>query len=76
MSEMIARLDDWGQPAWIAVMVPFHGLTLLTMNIFFWPNIVIIALFMTDSDRFLAPRLARWAPDPPEPAPPAAASVS
>ncbi len=21
MSEMVARLDDWGQPAWIAVMV-------------------------------------------------------
>ncbi len=29
MSEMIARLDDWGQPAWIAVMVVGF--------IIFWP---------------------------------------
>lgn len=29
MSEMVARLDDWGQPAWIAVMIAGF--------IIFWP---------------------------------------
>ena len=32
---------------WIAIMVPFHLLSLITMNIFFWENLIlIIALFI------------------------------
>jgi len=34
----------WG---WLAVIVPFHFVTLFTMNIFFWENLVLIALLLT-----------------------------
>ena len=50
---LFSRYFRW---AWICAMIPFHVATLLTMNIFFWPNIVIIAIFMTDSDRVIS----RW----------------
>lgn len=30
--------------AWLAVIVPFHFLSLLTMNIFFWENLVLMAV--------------------------------
>src|SRR4029453_979242 len=32
---------------WIAIMIPFHISTLLTMNIFFWQNTVLILLLFT-----------------------------
>jgi hypothetical protein len=31
---------------WLAVIVPFHFTTLLTMNIFFWENLFLIAVFI------------------------------
>jgi len=33
--------------AWLAVIVPFHLLTLFTMNIFFWENMLLILVFFT-----------------------------
>jgi hypothetical protein len=34
--------------AWLAVIVPFHVVTLFTMNIFFWENLILIALLFTN----------------------------
>ncbi len=34
--------------AWLAVIVPFHVATLFTMNIFFWENLILIALLFTN----------------------------
>lgn len=42
--------------AWIAVIVPFHMTTLLTMNIFFWENLILIGLLFTD----LPTRIDEW----------------
>jgi hypothetical protein len=42
--------------AWIAVIVPFHVMTLFTMNIFFWENLVLIAVLFTD----LPARVEGW----------------
>lgn len=42
--------------AWLAVIVPFHVVTLFTMNIFFWENLVLIALLFSE----LPSRLERW----------------
>ncbi len=33
--------------AWLAVIIPFHVTTLLTMNIFFWENLLLILVFLT-----------------------------
>lgn len=33
---------------WLAIIVPFHFFTLLTMNIFFWQNLILIALLFTE----------------------------
>jgi hypothetical protein len=33
--------------AWLAVIVPFHLATLVTMNILFWENLVLIAVLLT-----------------------------
>lgn len=33
---------------WLAVIVPFHFVTLLTMNIFFWQNLVLILFLFTE----------------------------
>jgi hypothetical protein len=41
---------------WIAVLVPFHFMSLLTMNIFFWENVLLILFFATDSNRLFARR--------------------
>lgn len=41
---------------WLAVMVPFHLLTLFTMNIFFWENLVLIAVYFTPLSYRLVPR--------------------
>jgi hypothetical protein len=39
-------------------MIGFHFTSLVTMNIFFWQNSVIILLVMTDCDRLFAPKKA------------------
>ncbi len=33
--------------SWLALIVPFHLATLLTMNIFFWENLVLVAVLLT-----------------------------
>jgi hypothetical protein len=33
--------------AWLAVIIPFHFCSVLTMNIFFWENVIIILIFLT-----------------------------
>lgn len=43
MSEMVARLDDWGQPAWIAVMV--------LCFVLFWPVGLAVLAYMIWSGR-------------------------
>ncbi len=43
MSEMVARLDDWGQPAWIAVMIAGF--------IIFWPVGLAILAYLIWSGR-------------------------
>lgn len=42
---------------WLAVMVPFHVACLMTMNIFFWENVLIILVLFTP----LAHRIGAWA---------------
>lgn len=32
---------------WLAIIIPFHFLTLLTMNIFFWENLILILALLT-----------------------------
>ena len=33
---------------WISIMIPFHVFTFITMNIFFWENIILIILLLTE----------------------------
>lgn len=40
---------------WLAVIIPFHLMTLLTMNIFFWENILLILVFFTGLGYLLPP---------------------
>jgi hypothetical protein len=40
--------------AWLAVIVPFHFLSLWLMNIFFWHNLLLIAVLLVDIDYWLA----------------------
>jgi hypothetical protein len=56
---LVSRAFRW---LWIPAMIGFHFLSLVTMNIFFWQNSVLILLVMTDCDRLFAPRSARAAP--------------
>ena len=41
---------------WLAVIVPFHIVTLLTMNIFFWENLLLIAVTLTALPYLATPR--------------------
>jgi len=34
--------------AWLIIMVPFHFMTLFTMNIFFWENLLLISVLFID----------------------------
>ena len=54
---------------WLIVIVPFHVTTLFTMNIFFWENLILIALVFTA----LPARFEAWldARSKPRPGPPA-----
>jgi hypothetical protein len=38
---------------WLGVIVPFHIMSLFLLNVFFWQNLLLILLFMTDIDRVL-----------------------
>jgi len=42
--------------AWLAIIVPFHFLSLLTMNIFFWENVILVMLFCTGLPHWIAMR--------------------
>jgi hypothetical protein len=42
---------------WLAVIVPFHFMTLLAMNIFFWENLVLIMLVFTSLTAWIAARI-------------------
>jgi hypothetical protein len=52
---LVSRRFRW---LWIPVMIGFHFFSLVTMNIFFWQNALLILLVITDCDRLLAPRSA------------------
>jgi hypothetical protein len=41
-----ALVNTWFRRVWLVVIVPFHVTTLFTMNIFFWENILLIAVFV------------------------------
>lgn len=53
---LVFRRFRW---AWMAWMIPFHVLSLLTMNIFFWQNVLLILVLLPDWDRVLAARRER-----------------
>jgi hypothetical protein len=52
---LVSRPFRW---IWIPTMIGFHFLSLVTMNIFFWQNSVLILLVMMDWDRVFAARRA------------------
>jgi hypothetical protein len=51
----LVLFNKWFRRAWLLVIVPFHLTTLLTMNIIFWENILLIAVFLTG-----LPYLVAW----------------
>lgn len=55
--------------AWLALMVPFHTMTLLTMNIFFYENSILALLFFTGLSHWIVRRRGSTAKGPPLPAP-------
>lgn len=71
MLELLSPLclvSRWFRFVWIPTMLCFHALSLVTMNIVFWQNALLILLVMTDFDRVVGPRLG-WRRTPtPEPA--------
>ncbi len=42
----LCLVSRWFRRVWMAVIIPFHVSTLLTMNIFFWENLVLIVAFV------------------------------
>lgn len=54
----LCLLDRRMRYAWLAVIVPFHVATLFTMNLLFWENLLLIAVFMTGLPYALVPRPA------------------
>lgn len=52
----VCLVSRWFRWLWIPVMVGFHFLSLVTMNICFWQNAVLIVLVMTEWERLLARR--------------------
>ncbi len=54
--------------AWLSVILPFHVITLFTMNIFFWENMILIGLVFTEIparfERWWASRSASTVPPP------------
>jgi hypothetical protein len=47
-------ISTWFRRLWLVVIVPFHVSTLFTMNIFFWENIVLIAVFVAPAGLLIA----------------------
>ena len=43
----LALLNDRFRLAWLAVIIPFQVVTLFTMNIFFWQNVILILVLFT-----------------------------
>jgi len=41
---------------WLAIILPFHLLSLLTMNIFFWENVILLIVFFTGLPHWIARR--------------------
>jgi hypothetical protein len=59
LTPLILRYDRL-RLAWIAVIVSFHFVTLFTMRIFFWENVILIFVFFTTLTRVaVEPRAAR-----------------
>ena len=56
MADVVARLDDWGRPAWIALMVGGF--------ILFWPIGLAILAFLLWSGRMGCGRSNGWGHDP------------
>jgi hypothetical protein len=52
----LCLVSRWFRWLWIPAMIGFHFLSLVTMNIFFWQNSILILLVMTDCNRLFAPR--------------------
>jgi hypothetical protein len=44
----LALASRWFRIPWLLVIVPFHLATLVTMNIFFWENLILLVLVFTD----------------------------
>lgn len=55
---------------WLAVIVPFHFVTLLTMNIFFWQNLILILFLFTELPARIERRSRSVGDAPPRPAEP------
>jgi len=53
----LCLVSRWFRYAWIPTMLAFHCFSLLTMNIFFWQNAILILLVMTDCDAWVRARL-------------------
>jgi hypothetical protein len=51
----LCLVSRWFRWIWLVVIVPFHVSTLLTMNIFFWENILLIFVFIAPLGLVLAP---------------------
>jgi hypothetical protein len=56
---LVSRTFRW---IWLWVMVPFHLLSALLLNILFWENVGLILFFMTDIHRVFAPRVEKDEP--------------
>ena len=54
----LCLVSRWFRWLWIPVMIGFHFTSLVTMNIFFWQNALLILLVMTGCDRRSAPHLS------------------
>jgi hypothetical protein len=44
---------------WLAVMIPFHLMSWFLLNIFFWENLLLIALLLSDVDQVYG-KIANW----------------
>ncbi len=58
MTDMVAKLDDWGRPAWIALMV--------VAFVLFWPIGLAILAYLIWSGRMGCSRMSAWGQDPRE----------
>jgi len=45
---LLILFNNYLRYAWLIIMVPFHLLTLFTMNIFFWENLLLISVLFID----------------------------